>query len=79
MVASSTKSKLQLKLILKKEQKLNYTRILTKSLRHKRSNISIKETKDKLIIKIKAEDATALRASINTLIRDLQVIEATKL
>ncbi len=60
-----------------KDSKINYKRILgsTNSVRYKRSQISIKEKAEDLEIKISAKDAGALRATINSVLRDLHVIE----
>ncbi|MGD0728513.1 MAG: KEOPS complex subunit Pcc1 [Candidatus Micrarchaeaceae archaeon] len=71
--------KFQLKLIINKEKALEYSKILSIKTEHKRSNIKLKEIKGTLFIEISAKDATALRASANSILRDLQVIEATKL
>jgi tRNA threonylcarbamoyladenosine modification (KEOPS) complex Pcc1 subunit len=69
---------LKLKLILVKEPNINYSRIFKKQIQHQRSTVTVSQTKRHLVIEIKARDATALRASANSLIRNLQVIEATK-
>ncbi len=79
MPNSPAKDQLKLELILKKEPRLRYTRILSTKNRQGRSAVTINETKNSIIIKIKAPDATALRASANSILRDLQVIEATDL
>ena len=70
--------KIRLTLALKKEPKLKYSSILNKSAKHGRSAVKIQDKKDTLLIEITASDSTALRASINAILRDLQVIEATK-
>lgn len=72
-------SGINLVIVLGKAEKLNYSKILGKSIKHNRSAITVKETKEKLTITIKAKDATALRASANSILRDLQIIESTKL
>lgn len=72
-------SALSLEITLPKDGSISYTKILGKFPIQKRSTIIIKESKTTLIISIKAKDATALRASTNSILRDLQVIEATKL
>lgn len=75
----SANSNIALTLILNKTEKLNYSRILGKrSVKHDRSSTVLKETPSKLTITIKASDATALRASANSVLRDLQIIESTK-
>lgn len=40
-----------------------------------RSSITITEEKDKLVLRVSATDATALRASVNTILKLLQVYE----
>lgn len=40
-----------------------------------RSSITITEEKDKLVLRVSAADATALRASVNTILKLLQVYE----
>jgi hypothetical protein len=79
MAAEKSKFPLQLRLILEKEPKLKYKKLFEISPRKGRSIVTIKEMKNNLIIEIKAKDATALRATTNSLMRDLQVIEATKI
>lgn len=68
--------KFELTIVISKEENLNYSRILNRKMRYPRSDLAIKETKDTLKITITAKDATALRASSNSVLRDLQVIEA---
>lgn len=79
MAQARQTNKIGLKITLEKEKDLNYTKILGKNIGHSRSTIKIKEGKTELIIEIYANDATALRASANSILRDLQVIEATKI
>ena len=67
-----------LTLTFRKDKNLNYSKILNLKTAHKRSTLRQKEKKSLLTIEIRAKDATALRASANSLFRDLQVIEATK-
>jgi tRNA threonylcarbamoyladenosine modification (KEOPS) complex Pcc1 subunit len=69
----------ELILKLNKEEKLNYKKILGNNTKHNRSSVEFKESEKELIIKITAKDATALRASTNSILRDLQVIESTKI
>jgi len=70
---------LSLKIFIDKEPKLHYARILGKNIGHSRSTVKIKEEGSKLIIEITAKDTTALRATTNSILRDLQVIDATKI
>lgn len=79
MAIASQANKISLKIILAKEPKINYARMLGKNAKHDRSAVKIKEGSKELVIEITAKDATALRASANSILRDLQVIEATKL
>ncbi|MGC8495635.1 MAG: KEOPS complex subunit Pcc1 [Candidatus Micrarchaeia archaeon] len=55
-----------------------YIRILgmKKSSRYKRSTMTIKKSEDALHIEIAAHDITALRATVNSALRDLQVASA---
>jgi tRNA threonylcarbamoyladenosine modification (KEOPS) complex Pcc1 subunit len=46
------------------------------SKQHSRSGTEMKESRSEIKITIKARDATALRASMNSIMRDLQVISA---
>jgi tRNA threonylcarbamoyladenosine modification (KEOPS) complex Pcc1 subunit len=69
---------LKLKILVKKDPKIKYLKILSQKSRKERSTISLKEYRTKLIIEVRAKDATALRASTNSILRGLQVIEATK-
>ncbi|MDE1870685.1 MAG: CTAG/PCC1 family protein [Candidatus Micrarchaeota archaeon] len=70
---------LKLDLVIRKTDEVNYSKILGDNKRHRRSAISIRENGKMLIIEIKASDLTALRASANSILRNLQVINATRL
>ncbi len=70
---------LGLTITIKKDPKIKYLKILSQKGKKERSTTSLKEKGSELIIKIAAKDATALRASVNSVLRDLQVIEATKI
>lgn len=50
-----------------------------KSLQKKRSLVSLKKNKDTLVFTIKAKDSTALRSTMNGIIKLLTVYEKTKL
>ena len=76
--ASSSKS-LHLKLVIAKEPSLNYIRILGKNTKHSRSSVKLKEDESTLTIEIVSKDTTSMRASANSILRDLQVIDATKI
>lgn len=63
---------------VKKSREKNYKKILgIAKTNYKRSKITISENQKELSITITAEDATALRASANMIMRDLQIIENT--
>jgi Transcription factor Pcc1 len=79
MPKSAANGHFKLKLILKREPKLKYTKLLSARTKQGRSTIHITQTKQSIIIEINAHDATALRASTNSLLRDLQVIESTRI
>ncbi len=61
---------------VEKASSLNYSKALGKIKSYKRSSVSIKETSRILTVSIEAHDATALRASVNAIMRDVQVIES---
>ncbi len=67
-------------IVYKKDQALNYTRILAScnAETYKRSTISTTETGRILKFEVKAADVTALIASTNSILRRLQIIEAAK-
>ncbi len=54
----------------------SYTKIIGKPRSYKRSSISIKEGPSSFAISIKAGDASALRASMNAMMRQIQIIES---
>ncbi len=56
---------------------LDYSGIMKLEERYKRSTISAKEGKDKVEFLIKADDAVALRASMNAVMRSVEIIEKT--
>lgn len=64
---------------INKYPNINYKRVLAlpSTRSYARSSIETNEARDKLKIMIMAYDITALRASINSIMRDLQVIAAT--
>lgn len=64
------------KITVKKRGTASYARILGSNIRHKRSSVSMKEAKDQIEITIVAADAVALRASLNTVTRGLQVADS---
>ncbi|MFI5412309.1 MAG: KEOPS complex subunit Pcc1 [Candidatus Micrarchaeales archaeon] len=62
-------------IIIPKKVKLEYKKALAGTREHKRSGMQIEETAKELRITIKTSDLTALRATINSIMRDIQVIE----
>jgi tRNA threonylcarbamoyladenosine modification (KEOPS) complex Pcc1 subunit len=78
-MGESKDSKLHLKLVVEKEPHLKYTKILSASKKRDRSTTTIKETKTTLVVEITSKDSIAMRATINSILRDLQVIKSTKL
>lgn len=61
--------------IIPKKARISYKRIMGNIREHKRGGLSISETATTLKVIITAKDATAMRASVNSIIRDVQVIE----
>lgn len=61
-------------IVIPKTEKVSYKRILGASREYKRSSISIKEKTDRLTITVTARDMASLRASINSVTRDVQVV-----
>lgn len=76
--AVALKNSFYLKLVLPKDDAISYSKILGSNRRHKRSNTAIKEDAKALIIEINAMDLAALRASFNSISRNVQVIKSTK-
>lgn len=61
---------------IKKGHKAHYTKIIGKQKEHKRSRTIMSEDDNSIYIKIDAEDIPAMRASINSVMRDVQTIES---
>ncbi len=59
---------------IKKKAGIKYSSII-KLRKYKRSSIKVAERKGSVNFRIAADDATALRASANAVLRELQVIE----
>ncbi len=55
----------------------SYITILGNQREQKRSGVSIAEREGSLEISITAKDITALRASMNSIMRDIQAVEGT--
>lgn len=79
MASAGSKEIIRLKLVLEREPGLRYSSILQKTKRYGRSSVKIQEKGTSLEIEITAKDIVALRASANSIIRDLQAISATKI
>lgn len=60
--------------LLKKEPAL-YTKIIGKARQYERSDMQVKESKNRITISITANDLAAMKASINSVMRDLQTLE----
>ncbi len=67
-------------LALPKRKESDYSKMFERKYRYKRSVVLVKGAKrdGMLFIEVRAMDPTALRASINSLLRDIQVIEAVE-
>ena len=63
-------------IVIPKKAKLNYKKALGSIREHERSGITIQETEKELKIIIETKDITALRSTMNAIIRDVQTIEA---
>ncbi len=59
-----------------KTKGISYRRALGGISSHERSKVRIKETAKLLQIDITAKDAAALRASLNSMLKDLHVVES---
>ncbi len=55
-----------------------YLRIMDKDIEYKRSSVSTSTSNGKILIKIKADDATALVASMNSMLKQMRVISGVK-
>ncbi len=64
------------KIRIPKMPAVRYAAVVGKAKLYKRSSVSMKEYQGALLVEIRAGDATALRASVNALMRDIQVIES---
>ena len=62
--------------LAKKHTEANYTKILGKPRNSLRSTTAVKEGKSYLEITISAGDLSALRASTNTIMRDISTVES---
>ena len=61
---------------IEKSSRIDYKKALGEIKEHNRSGIKITETKSTVNIKIKTNDITALRATMNAVMRDVQTIGA---
>ncbi len=59
----------------KKDTSLSYKELLASPRSYKRSSIEVKESKGGVTFTVTAADVTALRASINSVLRDIKVVE----
>lgn len=67
------------KIVVRKGLDINIKRIITSAnlKDFERSRATLSETKGAFTVTIKAKDLTALRASINSIMRELKVVEET--
>ncbi len=59
----------------KKDAELSYKGLLSNPHSYKRSSISAKESGAAITFTVTASDVTALRASVNAVLRDIKVVE----
>jgi tRNA threonylcarbamoyladenosine modification (KEOPS) complex Pcc1 subunit len=62
--------------IEKANPSIRYTELITKNRAYKRSSIRSTENKNRVHFSISATDATALKATINSVLGELSVIES---
>lgn len=62
--------------IRKQSPEIRYGTLLSYSKGRKRSAIGCRELKGSIYFTIEAKDATALRAALNSVLRDIKIIEA---
>lgn len=60
----------------KRGPSLNYKGLLASGRPYKRSSIDIRESDSGITFTVRASDITALRASVNSVLRDIKVVEA---
>lgn len=60
-----------------KPERVSYKKILGDLNQHGRSGVRIKETQTTLQIDISAKDAAALRAALNSILKDISVVGAS--
>ncbi len=63
------------KLHISKLPGLDYSKIIDVKSKYKRSSISVKEGESSIEFRIGAEDPVALRASVNAVMRSIEIIE----
>ena len=65
------------RITITKHLPIKYSKMIGSYKAYRRSKISTKEGAHSISISIAANDATALRASLNSVMRDIHVIEST--
>ena len=75
MKGQKGKANYSLILTVQKKGGIDYATILGGAKKYKRSSVRFEDAGQELRITVEAGDATALRASANAILRDLQVIE----
>ncbi len=63
-------------LVEKSNPNLRYLELVTKSRAYKRSSVKFRETKNSIRFSISAADATALKATLNSIMGELSVVES---
>lgn len=77
--SGTPETKITATITYRKEPGITYARIFSaQGGKHERSSVSMKETADLLTFEIRANDVAAMAASANSILRALQIIEATK-
>jgi tRNA threonylcarbamoyladenosine modification (KEOPS) complex Pcc1 subunit len=68
-------------IVYRKDSGLDYSKVLAScgAQAYKRSSVHVREDGSELRFDVAARDVTALMASVNSILRRLQVIEATKI
>jgi tRNA threonylcarbamoyladenosine modification (KEOPS) complex Pcc1 subunit len=74
------KSKMSLSadIIIDEDTERLYKCLLPEAKKIKRSEMGLKKEKDRLVINVRASDATALRASVNSILKLIVVYEKMK-
>ncbi len=63
-------------IVVRGRHRRHYKRLLGAAMERRRSSVSVKAGPSAISIEVSASDPTALRASLTTVLRELQVIDA---